>query len=187
MYSNSFQEDLYDDVGPPSEAANNNSSSDTIFEEIDETADSELYDDVSPGPIAADGPTSLNGLISVRKDPDPSSEKFEKCDVQTPRDNPSNLVPESLEFPENHENPYLSISNDYSSVEEGLNDFEAGQDDDTLYDDVELPSQDRVNSLYAGSSSGSQLGSLYNGKESEWEDLEEPAPVLPLPKKNNVV
>ena len=39
-----------------------------------------------------------------------------------------------------------------------------------VYDDVGLPSEERVNSLYAGSTTGSILG-----KESEWEDLEDPA------------
>nr|XP_033342461.1 uncharacterized protein LOC117229776 [Megalopta genalis] len=62
---------------------------------------------------------------------------------------------------------YLSIPNAYSSVEADMDemcDCEQG-----VYDDVGLPTEEQVNSLYAGSSTGSILG-----KESEWEDLEEP-------------
>ena len=83
----------------------------------------------------------------------------------------------------NYENRDTSISNEYSSVEEDEDDEkdDCGQG---VYDDVGLPSQERVNSLYAGSSAGSQPGSTSNGKESEWEDLEDVKPSLPLPKRN---
>lgn len=59
-----------------------------------------------------------------------------------------------------------------------MDDEETGDDaldnDQDNYDDVGLPGEERVNSLYAGSTTGSILGSNWtNGKESEWEDLEE--------------
>ncbi|CAK9828770.1 NGEF [Anthophora retusa] len=74
---------------------------------------------------------------------------------------------------------YLSDTNQYSSVDENTDDT-LDQDQD-VYDDVGLPSQERVNSLYAGSTTGSILGSTsINGKESEWEDLEE-SPTIALP------
>ncbi|XP_015594715.1 uncharacterized protein LOC107267462 isoform X1 [Cephus cinctus] len=76
----------------------------------------------------------------------------------------------------NAETQYLIVNNEYSSVED---EPEAG-----LYDDIDLLSQERVNSLYAGSSAGSQLGSTSNGKDSEWEDLDDTPPALPLPRRN---
>ncbi|KOC62560.1 hypothetical protein WH47_04221 [Habropoda laboriosa] len=67
---------------------------------------------------------------------------------------------------------HLSENNQYSSVDENTDDTQ--DNDQDVYDDVGLPSQERVNSLYAGSTTGSILGSTSaNGKESEWEDLEE--------------
>ncbi|XP_031835348.1 ephexin isoform X2 [Nomia melanderi] len=82
----------------------------------------------------------------------------------------------------NDEDHYLSIANEYSSVEEeDVDEMEdCGQG---LYDDVGLPTEERVNSLYAGSTTGSILG-----KESEWEDLEEPStgvPPLPSPGRDD--
>lgn len=73
----------------------------------------------------------------------------------------------------NDEDHYLSIANEYSSVEEeDVDEMEdCGQ---CLYDDVGLPTEERVNSLYAGSTTGSILG-----KESEWEDLEESSTGVP--------
>ena len=66
-----------------------------------------------------------------------------------------------------------SVVNEYSSVDEDV-DVASSNDQDDVYDDVGLPSEERVNSLYTGSTMGSILGpSWVYGKESEWEDLEE--------------
>ncbi|XP_076757869.1 ephexin isoform X2 [Xylocopa sonorina] len=68
----------------------------------------------------------------------------------------------------------LFDTNDYSSVDEDIHDML--DNDQDVYDDVGLPSEERVNSLYAGSTTCSILGSTWmNGKESEWEDLEDSA------------
>ncbi|XP_017892898.1 uncharacterized protein LOC108632688 isoform X2 [Ceratina calcarata] len=69
----------------------------------------------------------------------------------------------------------FSVANEYSSVDE---DGDCTDNDPDVYDDVGLPSKERVNSLYAAGSSlyaGLSYGpSLVNtDKESEWEDLEE--------------
>lgn len=66
----------------------------------------------------------------------------------------------------------LFVSNEYSSVDEDT-DITLNNDRD-VYDDVGLPSEERVNSLYTGSTMGSILGSTWAyGKESEWEDLDD--------------
>lgn len=65
------------------------------------------------------------------------------------------------------------IINEYSSVNE---DTDALENDRDVYDDVGLPSEERVNSLYTGSTMDSILRASWQnvyGKESEWEDLED--------------
>ena len=65
-----------------------------------------------------------------------------------------------------------SVANEYSSVDEDID--VASSNDQDVYDDVGLPSEERVNSLYTGSTMGSILGPSWTcGKESEWEDLED--------------
>lgn len=65
-----------------------------------------------------------------------------------------------------------SVANEYSSVDEDID--VASSNDQDVYDDVGLPSEERVNSLYTGSTIGSILGPSWTcGKESEWEDLED--------------
>lgn len=66
-----------------------------------------------------------------------------------------------------------SVANEYSSVDEDI-DVASSNNDQDVYDDVGLPSEERVNSLYTGSTMGSILGPSWTcGKESEWEDLED--------------
>ncbi|XP_012241266.1 uncharacterized protein LOC100749682 isoform X1 [Bombus impatiens] len=69
------------------------------------------------------------------------------------------------------ESSELFVTNEYSSVDENI---DVSNNDQDVYDDVGLPSEERVNSLYTGSTIGSILGSSWMcGKESEWEDLED--------------
>ncbi|XP_060816416.1 uncharacterized protein LOC132907382 [Bombus pascuorum] len=69
------------------------------------------------------------------------------------------------------ESSELFVANEYSSVDENI---DVSNNDQDVYDDVGLPSEERVNSLYTGSTIGSILGSSWMyGKESEWEDLED--------------
>lgn len=67
-----------------------------------------------------------------------------------------------------------SIDNDYSSLEDG-------EDEKYIYDDVALPvGEERVNSLYGDSMAASITGSVpTNGKESEWEDVDDFTNPLP--------
>lgn len=69
-----------------------------------------------------------------------------------------------------------SIDNDYSSLEDG-------EDEKYIYDDVALlpVGEERVNSLYGDSMAAFSItGSVpTNGKESEWEDVDDFANPLP--------
>ncbi|XP_031369101.1 uncharacterized protein LOC102671140 isoform X2 [Apis dorsata] len=76
------------------------------------------------------------------------------------------------------------IINEYSSVNE---DIDALENDRDVYDDVGLPSEERVNSLYTGSTIDSILRASWQnvyGKESEWEDLED-STTIALPYLTN--
>lgn len=116
-------------------------------------------------------------------------------DSRTTNENDDYLIPESSEtreelfaevrthlknrevashYSENNDQ-YFSANNEYSNVDESYLEVDE-QNELDVYDDVGLPSDERVNSLYSGSTPGSVLGltsMMNNGKESEWEDLEE--------------
>jgi len=86
----------------------------------------------------------------------------------------------------NDDQYFSTTNNEYSSVdcESHLNEEE--RDELDVYDDVGLPGEERVNSLYAGSTPGSVLGLIsVNGKESEWEDLEEASCASHCPCQSN--
>lgn len=82
---------------------------------------------------------------------------------------------------------FTSTNNEYSSVDCESHLSEEERDELGVYDDVGLPpGEERVNSLYAGSAPGSILGlTSTNGKESEWEDLEEVSSDLRYPCQTN--
>lgn len=83
-------------------------------------------------------------------------------------------------------NQYFLTNNEYSIVDESR--LHEGEERDELgvYDDVGLPGEERVNSLYAGSTPGSVLGLIaMNGKESEWEDQEEVSSASRCPCQEN--
>lgn len=82
---------------------------------------------------------------------------------------------------------FTSTNNEYSSVDYESHLSEEERDELGVYDDVGLPpGEERVNSLYAGSTPGSVLGlTSLNGKESEWEDLEEVSSASRCPCQTN--
>lgn len=82
---------------------------------------------------------------------------------------------------------FTSTNNEYSSVDCESHLSEEERDELGVYDDVGLPpGEERVNSLYAGSTPGSVLGlTSMNGKESEWEDLEEVSSASRCPCQTN--
>ncbi|XP_033231680.1 uncharacterized protein LOC117182685 [Belonocnema kinseyi] len=158
-----FEEDEYDDIG---------------FPQIEES--DEVYDDVMPLAYQKEQHFSSTSTLEISDYPSQSKDQILEEKIT---ENENRIEEESPDY----ENQETSISNEYSSVEEDEDEDEDEEKDDcgqAVYDDVGLPRQERVNSLYAGSSAGSQPGSTSNGKESEWEDLEDVKPSLPLPKRN---
>ncbi|XP_043465349.1 putative E3 ubiquitin-protein ligase protein PFF1365c [Leptopilina heterotoma] len=154
----SFENDDYDDVG---------FSKNEKFDNV--------YDDVMPRScqmeqhFSSTSTLEINDYLIMKTKVEIESNEFEKKD--------------DSERSSNYEN--YAVNNDYSSVDEDDDDDEIKEENEQgVYDDVDLPCQERVNSLYAGSSTGSQPGSSLNGKESEWEDLEDAKPSLLVPKRN---
>ncbi|XP_076648849.1 ephexin isoform X2 [Halictus rubicundus] len=149
----------YDDVGPldPIDQENEEEEEEEQQEEEEETYDDVVsaWGNLKDQTISADVDDGIyDDVICPRNVTSPEIESEKKNEELTSRGN--------------DDDHYLSIANEYSSVEEEdpdeMLDYEQG-----VYDDVGLPTEERVNSLYAGSTTGSILG-----KESEWEDLEEP-------------
>lgn len=111
-----------------------------------------IYDDVMVPSDAENPRTSL-----VPREVSAEKDSTESSNVEIPEDKSSE-----------GDWHYLSTANEYSSVDEEEMD-EMQDEEQGVYDDVGLPGEERVNSLYAGSTTGSALG-----KESEWEDLDDP-------------
>lgn len=121
------------------------------------------YDDVGPSPICSEENTLGDGRC-VKDDT--------YDDVSLPI---FNNIEEKVEtLLEDNEKEGSSINNDYSSLE-------GAEDEKYIYDDVGLPvGEERVNSLYGDSMAASLMGTvLTNGKESEWEDVDDFANALP--------
>ncbi|XP_076392886.1 ephexin isoform X2 [Megachile rotundata] len=128
---------------------------------ITESVDEDQYDDV--GPKNSDTQEDDYDDVGFPSSDPPEVPKDDSIydDVMSPI---TERISEPREMEENQES-YRSLNNDYSSVD-------SDELDQDVYDDVGFPAEERVNSLYAGSTTGSILG--WNGKESEWEDLEDP-------------
>lgn len=162
MHDDEFfcQESHYDDVGPPTARLEVEASSDKDGEGI--------YDDVMPPLDQVEASSCKEPLLELRA---------------TPKDR-------AAEMPTTNDDRYFSTTNnEYSSVldcESHLGEEER-EDELGVYDDVGLlPGEERVNSLYAGSAPGSVLGlTSMNGKESEWEDLEESSCASRCPCQTN--
>ncbi|XP_076244099.1 ephexin isoform X2 [Calliopsis andreniformis] len=155
------EDDDYDDVGLPTIPKNEYSAVEASPEDFDS-----IYDDVEAPSDKKNGPTS--GTIVDEK-----SMSKDAGNVNT-----ENRGDESGDG----DSHYLFVVNEYSSVDEESD--ETQDDEQGVYDDVGLPSEERVNSLYAGSTTGSIFG-----KESEWEDLDDSTIGLPLSsitRKNNL-
>ncbi|KAG7198777.1 hypothetical protein KM043_001761 [Ampulex compressa] len=160
----------YDDVGSPQISTNDNEEAESVL------FNSELYDDV----VSRNADEKSLFTISLREKECPTR----AIDGNAHENMLHNVqkTGKTMQGDENEED-YLSINDEYSSVDEDLE--EAGEEQD-VYDDVGLPSQERVNSLYAGFAAGSILGmATASSKESEWEDLEDPVVFSYLAPKNN--
>ncbi|XP_046831932.1 uncharacterized protein LOC124430003 isoform X1 [Vespa crabro] len=120
------------------------------------------YDDVGPPPTCSDENTLGDGKYAKDDTYD---------DVLVPF---LNKIEEKVETILDDERQESSINNDYYSLEDG-------EDERYIYDDVAVPvGEERVNSLYGDSMAASFMGSvLTNGKESEWEDVDDFTNALP--------
>ncbi|XP_018053499.1 PREDICTED: uncharacterized protein LOC108690625 [Atta colombica] len=170
----------YDDVGPPT----------TYLDiETDTNKDCEgIYDDVMPLSF------QQNSLKTIDESdyliPEINNETSCKEPSVELRTTSKNHATETSRFDStansNDDQYFSTTNNEYSSVdcESHLNEEE--RDELDVYDDVGLPGEERVNSLYAGSTPGSVLGLIsVNGKESEWEDLEEASCASHCPCQSN--
>ncbi|XP_076167129.1 ephexin isoform X2 [Ptiloglossa arizonensis] len=149
------EDDVYDDVGSPMARVD----IDCTCEATSRDSES-IYDDVMAPCDATRGPVGHfkqhDRSLAVDNERE-SKSTIRVCNSEIRGDESSQ-----------DEDHYLFVTNTYSSVDD--EDIDEMQDDEQgVYDDVGLPSEEKVNSLYAGSTTGSVVG-----KESEWEDLEDP-------------
>lgn len=160
-------DDTYDDVGLSGTNINELISSVDHNEE-----DDQVYDDVIPLVHDQNTVKELNGennedQIKLRKNIQvlPIVSGNVRCNKH-----PSTNIED-----DNDDKDIIYMGNNYSSVG-GDTDNE-----DSLYDDVIVLAESRVNSIYAGSINICQLD---QSKESEWEDVEEYLSCNDLPKSN---
>ncbi|EZA54358.1 Ephexin-1 [Ooceraea biroi] len=173
------ESDDYDDVGPPTSCREPEESA------VDAEDCEEIYDDVMPLDPQQDGSTAVDkGDYIVPGTREETSGKEPIVELR------ATAKAEALPCyaATMSDDQYFSTNNnEYSSVDCESYLGEEERDELGVYDDVGLPhGEERVNSLYAGSAPGSVLGlTSMNGKESEWEDLEEVSSVSCCPCQTN--
>ncbi|XP_025163232.1 uncharacterized protein LOC105188492 [Harpegnathos saltator] len=155
----------YDDVGPPKIREDEKLA--VISNDCEE-----IYDDVMPAAFKRDNSAVEKNNQSVSKAVDEESNKEQQPLVEL-RATSRGRAEASLFA--SSDDRYFTMNNEYSKVDEAdLGEEE--RDELDVYDDVGLPepAEERVNSLYAGSTPGCVFGlPSTNGKESEWEDVED--------------
>ncbi|KAL0128329.1 hypothetical protein PUN28_003543 [Cardiocondyla obscurior] len=170
----------YDDIGPPNFIAQEESDYDDVgppISRLEVEASSvdgeEIYDDVMPPSFKQDSSKIVDESDYLIPEPrDESLCKERPVELQSE----SHTTETSSRFAAttNDDQYFSTINNEYSSVDCESHLSEEERDELGVYDDVGMPpGEERVNSLYAGSAPGSVLGLTSNGKESEWEDMEE--------------
>lgn len=135
----------------------------------------EIYDDVMPPSFKQDNSKAIDESdYLIPETSDEASYKEPAVELRATSKGRSAETPPRF-IPTTNDDRYFSTNNEYSSVDCESHLGEEERDELDVYDDVGLPpGEERVNSLYAGSTPGSVLGlTSMNGKESEWEDLEE--------------
>ncbi|XP_011877329.1 PREDICTED: uncharacterized protein LOC105567237 isoform X2 [Vollenhovia emeryi] len=174
------EESDYDDVGPPTSRLEAEGAV-AGAEDCEE-----IYDDVMPPSFKPENPRVVDEsdyLIpgasdeTSREEPGVELRATSRAGTSPPRFAPT--TSDDQYFP--------AANNEYSSVDCESHLSEEERDELGVYDDVGLPpGEERVNSLYAGSAPGSVLGlTSMNGKESEWEDLEEASCASRCPCRTN--
>ncbi|XP_072745252.1 uncharacterized protein Exn [Anoplolepis gracilipes] len=189
----------YDDVGPSNFVAQAESDYDDVglpmsrleVEEVNTDAKDcdEIYDDVMPPSFKQDDLTTVNENDYLIPEVDEEGVSNRKPSVELRAVYKGHAAKASQCFaPTTGDDRYFtSMNNEYSSVDCESHLREEERDELGVYDDVGLPpGEERVNSLYAGSTPGSVLGlTSMNGKESEWEDLEEVLSASRCPCRTN--
>ncbi|GAB1869338.1 Ephexin-1 [Camponotus japonicus] len=174
----------YDDVGPPMARFEVEEISAIDAKDCDE-----IYDDVMPPSFNQDGLTVIDEsdyLIPEVGEEGVSSRK-PLVELRATCKDRAAKVPQCFAPTTGNDRYFTSTNNEYSSVDCESHLSEEERDELGVYDDVGLPpGEERVNSLYAGSTPGSVLGlTSLNGKESEWEDLEEVSSASRCPCQTN--
>lgn len=174
----------YDDVGPPMVRFEVEEISAADAKDCDE-----IYDDVMPPSFNQDGLTVIDEsdyLIPEVGEEGVSSRK-PLVELRATCKDRAAKVPQCFAPTTGNDQYFTSMNNEYSSVDCESHLSEEERDELGVYDDVGLPpGEERVNSLYAGSTPGSVLGlTSLNGKESEWEDLEEVSSASRCPCQTN--
>ncbi|XP_032689159.1 uncharacterized protein LOC116852662 isoform X5 [Odontomachus brunneus] len=165
----------YDDVGPPTNQEDKELA--VLIEDCEE-----IYDDVMPPAFQQNDSAVIECDYPIPKTVEKVSSKEPLVKLRATSKGhaeASRLAPS--------DDRYFTADNEYSNVDEAhLGEEE--RDELGVYDDVGLPepAEERVNSLYAGSTPGYIFGlTSMNGKESEWEDVEEVSSVLRPYEKND--
>lgn len=169
-----FQESDYDDVGPPTSRLEIETAVDDAKEDCEE-----IYDDVMPPSFERGASKAVDESDYLIPEGGEASRGEPGVELRAAETRP---VPTA-----NGDRYFSTANNEYSSVDCESHLGEEERDELGVYDDVGLPpGEERVNSLYAGSAPGSVLGlTSMNGKESEWEDLEEASCTSRCPCRTN--
>jgi len=167
-------------VGPPTTRLETGASV------VDAKDCEEIYDDVMPPSLKQDSLKVDKSDHLTPKANDEVSCKESPVELQATSKNHVTEMPSRFS-PTANDDQYFSTNNEYYSVDCESHLDEKERDKMGVYDDVGLPTgEERINSLYAGSTSGSVLGlTSMNGKESEWEDLEETSYASRCPCQTN--
>ncbi|XP_020299694.1 uncharacterized protein LOC109863683 isoform X2 [Pseudomyrmex gracilis] len=189
----------YDDIGPSNFVAQTESDYDDVglptarsdvkeFTVNTEDDCEEIYDDVLPPGIRSDSTAVEEDdyLIPETASEEPSR-KEQSVESRTISNGRARERDASSTIGRSGDQYLLATNNEYSSVDCDNHLSAEERDEMGVYDDVGLPpGEERVNSLYASSTPGSVLGlTSMNGKESEWEDLEEVSSVSHCPCQTN--
>lgn len=167
-------------MGPPTSGL----EVETLVDDAKEDCE-EIYDDVMPPSFKQDDAKAVDEsdyLIPESDEPSRREPGVEYRAASRGSATKARTVPTA-----DGDRYFSAANNEYSSVDCESHLGEEERDELGVYDDVGLPpGEERVNSLYAGSTPGSVSGlTSMNGKESEWEDLEEASCASRCPCRTN--
>jgi len=168
-------------VGPPTTCLETEASV------VDAKDCEEIYDDVMPPSLKQDSLKVDKSDYLIPKTGDEVSCKVSPVELRATSKSHVAEMPSRFSPTANDDQYFSTMNNEYYSVDCESHLGEKERDKMGVYDDVGLSTgEERINSLYVGSTSGSVLGlTSMNGKESEWEDLEETSYASRCPCQTN--